>query len=332
MQSTVLDRSVQPTDSRSTAPAPPTSYTLFQEPWWLDAVAPGEWEEVVVKRGDQVAARLPFVRQKKFGQTFLLQPKLTPCLGPWLRPSTAKLAHRIADEKELMQQLIDGLPRFDVFRQCFAPEVTYWLPFYWRGFSQTTRYSYRLFDLMDLDRVFTGFQHNTRVEVRKAKKLVAVRHDLDFDSFARVWELTFTRQGMRLPVSRAVLERIETSCEKRGCRKIFFAEDARGRVHAVAYLIWNADCAYYLMGGGDPDLRTSGAGTLVVWDAIRFAATVSRQFDFEGSMIEPVERFFRAFGGHPEPYFCVSKLSRHMQAARGLYHVGCALLGQNPRI
>jgi hypothetical protein len=183
-----------------------------------------------------------------------------------------------------------------------------------------------------LDRVFAGFRHNTRVELRKAKRLLTVRNDLDFDSFARTWELTFARQGMRLPVSRALLERIEISCEKRGCRKMFFAEDARGRIHAAAYLIWNEDCAYYLMGGGDPELRNSGAGTLVVWDAIRFAATVSRQFDFEGSMIEPVERFFRAFGGHPVPYFSVTNLSRHMQAARGLYHAGCALLGRNPRI
>jgi Acetyltransferase (GNAT) domain len=332
MQSTVLDRSLPPAQSKSTTPVPATSYTLFQEPWWLDAVVPGEWEEVVVKRGGQVAARLPFVRQKKFGQTLLLQPKITPSLGPWLQSSTAKLTHRLADEKELMQQLIDALPRFDVFRQCFAPEVTYWLPFYWRGFSQTTRYSYRLLDLTNLDRISTGFRPNTRLEIRKAKKLVAVRNDLNLDSFARVWELTFARQGIRLPVSRAQLERIEMSCERRGCRKMFFAEDARGRIHAAAYVIWNADCAYYLMGGGDPELRTSGAGSLVVWEAIRFAATVSRQFDFEGSMIEPVERFFRAFGGHPVPYFSVSKLSRHMQAARGLYHVGCALLGRNPRI
>ncbi len=332
MHSTVVDRGLTAAQTKRTAPEAQTSYALFQEPWWLDAIAPGEWEEVVVKRGGEVAARLPFMLQKKYGLTLLVQPKLTPFLGPWLRPSTAKLSNRLSEQKELIQQLIDRLPRFDLFRQCFAPEVTYWLPFYWRGFAQTTRYTYGFSDLTDLDGIFTNFRHNIRVQIRKAEKMVSIRNDLDFDCFVRVWALTFARQGKKLPVSRALLERVESACEKRGCRKMFFAEDARGRIHAAAYLIWNADCAYYLMGGGDPEFRASGAGSLAVWEAIKFAATISRQFDFEGSMIEPVERFFRAFGGQPVPYFCVSKLSPHMEAVRGLYHIGCALLGRNPKI
>jgi phosphatidate phosphatase APP1 len=32
-------------------------------------------------------------------------------------------------------------------------------------------------------------------------------------------------------------------------------------------------------------------------------------FDFEGSMIEPIERFFRGFGAVQTPYFHVSRSS-----------------------
>jgi hypothetical protein len=333
MQDTLIDlNSARAEIRRTPSVASPTSYNFFQEPWWLDAVAAGEWDEVVVKRGGQVAARLPFVRKEKLGRTWLLQPKLTPCLGPWLRSSTAKLANQLAEEKELMQELIDALPQFDLFRQSFAPEVTYWLPFYWRDFRQTTRYTYRLSDLTDLARVWAGVRDNVRREIRKARKIVAVRSDLDIDCFARVWALTFARQGGRLPVNIELLHRLDVACGKHNCRKMFFAEDPRGKVHATAFLVWNADCAYYLMGGGDPGLRNSGAGSLVMWEAITFASTISRQFDFEGSMIEPVERFFRAFGGRPVPYFFVSKLNRQMRFLTGLYHAGSALLGCEPVI
>jgi len=34
-------------------------------------------------------------------------------------------------------------------------------------------------------------------------------------------------------------------------------------------------------------------------------------FDFEGSMIEPVERFFRSFGAQRVPYFGITK-NRHL--------------------
>jgi hypothetical protein len=309
-----------------------TSYNLFQEAWWLDAVAAGEWDEVVVKHGGQVAARLPFVRRVRLGSTWLLQPKLTPCLGPWMRPSSAKLTNRIAEEKELMQELIDALPQFDLFRQSFAPEVTYWLPFYWRGFNQTTRYTYRLSDLTDRATLWAALRENIRREIRKAAKLVTVRSDLDIDCFARVWALTFARQGTRLPVSMDLLHRLDLACAQRNCRRMFFAEDIQGRIHAAAFLVWTADCAYYLMGGGDPKLRNSGAGSLVLWEAIAFASTVSRQFDFEGSMMEPVERFFRAFGGTPVAFFSLSKGSRRMKFLAGLYHAGSALLGTDPAI
>src|SRR6185436_4750407 len=34
---------------------------IFQQPWWLDAVAPGRWGESTVERGGRIVARLPFV-------------------------------------------------------------------------------------------------------------------------------------------------------------------------------------------------------------------------------------------------------------------------------
>ena len=44
-----------------------------------------------------------------------------------------------------------------------------------------------------------------------------------------------------------------------------------------------------------------------MWEAIQFASTVTQRFDFEGSMMEPVEKFFRAFGATQTPYFSISK-------------------------
>ncbi len=332
MPQTLLDVTRTTKQSGSESSSPDHSYTLFQEPWWLDAVAPGEWDEVVIKRGAEIAARLPFLRRTKFGRSWLLQPKLTPYLGPWLRPSSAKLTNSLAEQKEFMTELIDALPRFDLFRQCFAPEITYWLPFFWRGFRQSTRYTYRLSHLTDLAAIWAGFRPNIRLEIRKAERMLAIRDDIDLDRFLRVWERTFERQNSKLPVSKEQCHRIENACAKRDCRKLLFAEDTHGKVHAAAYLVWNNKCTYYLMAGGDPELRTSGAGSMIMWEAIKFAATVSEYFDFEGSMIEPVERFFRAFGGIPTPYFSLQKLSPTMQVFHGLYHSTSALIGHNPRL
>ena len=65
--------------------------------------------------------------------------------------------------------------------------------------------------------------------------------------------------------------------------------------------------AYYLQGGNHPDLRNSGAASLVMWEAIQFASTVTQQFNFAGSMIPSIERFFRGFGATQVPYFSIYK-------------------------
>jgi hypothetical protein len=296
--------------------------TIYRQPWWLDAVVPGQWGEVVVKRGEDIAARLPYVVGKRAGFTMLRMPPLTQFLGPWIRPGEGKTATRLANEKDLMSELIDGLPRFDHFRQNFQHSITNWLPFYWKDFTQTTRYTYRLGDLSDPELLWSGLAENVRRAVRKAEKTLSVRSDLGLEEFLRLNALTFSRQGTETPYSDELVGRLDAACVERNVRKMLFAEDSDGRLHAAVYIIWDNDAAYNLMLGSDPDVRNSGASSLVMWEAIRFASTVTKAFDFEGSMIESIERSFRSFGASQVPYFQVSRMSRRMK----LLHSGMEML------
>jgi hypothetical protein len=49
--------------------------------------------------------------------------------------------------------------------------------------------------------------------------------------------------------------------------------------------------------------------SLLLWEAINKSAKKAKAFNFEGSMIEPIERYFRAFGGKLTPYFEIKKTS-----------------------
>src|SRR5215467_5556332 len=93
--------------------------SIFQQPWWLDAVAPGAWGEVTVEKGGQLVARLPYVVKKYLGFTLISMPPLTQALGPWLLPYSGKYIHQLSDEKGLMTEIIEQLPTFDFFLQYF---------------------------------------------------------------------------------------------------------------------------------------------------------------------------------------------------------------------
>ena len=291
----------------------PWAHTPFEQRWWLEAVAPGQWGEALVERQGRVVARLPWVRRRRLGVTVLTQPPLTRFLGPWHQDSGGKYETRLVVERELMAELIAKLPRFDAYRASFAPAVTNWLPFYWGGFDATVRYTYRLDDLSDPDRLWDGVGKNVRKHVRRASRQLEVRTDLGVDEVLKINRKVFARQGLPVSFSDDLAHRLDRACQARGVRTILAAVDGRDRVHAAQFLVRNATTTYLLFGGADPELRASGAHSLVVWEAIRRAGETSQRFDFLGSMIEPIERFNRAFGARQVPYFFVSRTRPHVR-------------------
>ena len=283
--------------------------SIFQEPWWLEAVAPGQWGEVVIKEDGAIIGRLPYITKKRYGFTLLTMPKLTPMLGPWLESSDGKYVTQISRSRSLMNQLIEGLPEFDFFVQSFHYSIKDWLPFYWQGFHQTTQYSY-IIDETELDKVWQNIHKNTRLSIRKAeKKGIKVIESEDLDTLWRINAMSFARQGLKVPYSFDLLQRIDAACKPRQARKIYIALDENSRVHSVKYFIYDRLKVYTLIAGDDPALRQSGAHSLCQWEAIKFAVSTSRTFDSSGSMMPNIEPFMRRFGGIQTPYFKITKIN-----------------------
>ncbi|HEV2610481.1 MAG TPA: methicillin resistance protein, partial [Noviherbaspirillum sp.] len=204
------------------------SLPIFSRDWWLDATAgPDHWNAALVKKGGQVAAAMPYTTYRRYWLKVMGQPALTQKLGPWLRLTEGKPATRLAGEKDLMQGLIDQLPRFDYFTQNWHHSRTNWLPFAWNGFHQTTRYTYVLNQLQDADKLWAGFDNATRAECKKAQGRfnLTVRDDLPLDAFLALNRMTFARQRMEVPYSDAFVRRLDAACAERGCRKFFIAVD-----------------------------------------------------------------------------------------------------------
>jgi hypothetical protein len=163
------------------------------------------------------------------------------------------------------------------------------------------------------------FQEEVRRGIRKAGSLVEVRHDHPLDDLLRLDARTYARQGRGSPYPPELVRRLDAACAARGARRILGAVDAQGRTHAALYVVWDERTLYALINARDPELQTFGSNTLLFWEAIRLASEVSQVFDFEGSMVEPIEHFFRGFGGKQTPYLSISKSglkARSVLAAR----------------
>jgi CelD/BcsL family acetyltransferase involved in cellulose biosynthesis len=291
---------------------------VFQQPWWLDALAPGRWDEVTVQREGQTVARMPYVVRGRPRARMLTQPPLTQTLGPWLSPRSSDPADALTEELDLQAALAAALPAASMFAQQFSPAVLTALPFQRAGYRLDLQYTYRLHELDDQDALWDGLRGRIRTHIRRARKQVEIRDDLGLDRFHAVWAKTFERQGLAVPQPLSTLERLDGACGAHDARAMLFAVDESDRVHAVSYVVWDANVAHYLLGGGDPELRGSGAGHLVIWESILQAREHAPVFDFEGSMLQGVERFFRDFGARQTPYVRVTRAAPAARAALAL--------------
>ncbi|WP_375170185.1 GNAT family N-acetyltransferase [Marinobacter sp.] len=281
---------------------------LFSQAWWLDVVAGDDWDVVLVEKGGQYVGALPFVERTRLGFCILTQPGLSQALGPWIKPFQKSYPKKLAFEKDVLGALADGLPNYHHYSQNWSCGNTNWLPFYWRGFTQTTRYTYRLVGLGDKDKLWSGLQQNIRGDIRKARERfgLTVRQAQNIEEYLQLNRMTFERQGLTQPYSDNLIKAMDQAAASRSARDCLVAVDEKGQLHAGVYIVRQGDSAYYLLGGGNPDLRNSGATSLVLWEAICRQPEKIDIFDFEGSMIEPIERFFRAFGAEMTPYFEIS--------------------------
>ncbi len=276
---------------------------IFFECWYLDSVC--AWEALVVKKGKATIGVMPYFLKRRMGMRYIIMPPFVKFLGPHLLPAyrTAKYEHLI------FELLLEHLPKIDGFKQNFSPLISNWLPFYWRGFQQTTFYTYRLNNLQNLTAIFDGFNRNIKRNIKKAEAQLTVLEDLPPKLFYTINQKSFDRQNMAMPYSLAQFLKHDAALSLYQARKIFYAVDEQQQIHAVAYLIWDKQSSYYHLSGDDPKLRSSGAGILLIWKAIQYTAHQLKlnTFDFEGSMIPAVERIRIQFGATQAPYFFIWK-------------------------
>jgi hypothetical protein len=283
--------------------------SIFAHRWWLEAVAPGMYEILKINEGDGIQAAWPIVYRKSDGAKDVCMPALTQKLGILFAPSDIEPVEMQSKNQELATELIEQLGDTASFHQNFHENFTDWLPFYWQGYTQTARYTYVLEDISDLTSVWNGMRPNHRRDIRKATKSgIRIIDTLDTERFLELNRKTFTRQGREPLASDELILRLDKACCANAGRKIFAGVDSEGRVHAAVYIAWANDTAYYLMGGSEPSLRKSGAQLLALWEAVIFASSVVKRFDFEGSMLQQVEHGFRGFGARQLPYFSITKV------------------------
>ncbi len=285
---------------------------VFMKPVWLNAVCEKDmkWDVILYEKGGKIWGSFVYVIQKKYGFTLIRLPKLTPFLGPYIKyPPGQKYYRKLAWEKQIMSYFINNLPYFNFFNINFHYSITNWLPFFWRKFNQTTRYTYVIEKHQSLNTLRNEFETDIRRRIKKAKNLgIEVYEGEDIDKFYTLNLLTFKRKGLKIPYNLNFVKRVYFSLKEEGLVKLLFAKFKNKEI-ATAFLVEDENTVYYIMGGIDPSEKELGAMDLILYTSIEYALLKNKNFDFEGSMIENIEKYFRSFGSIQKSYYNIYKIN-----------------------
>ncbi|CCQ97603.1 conserved hypothetical protein [[Clostridium] ultunense Esp] len=283
---------------------------IFSKGWWMDAVCRDSWDVILIEENNEIIGALPYCFTEYEGIKKIQKVVLTQNNGVLIKyPESLKYDTKLSHEKKIMNLIIDEIESLNInrYQQYFHYSITNWLPFYWRGYSQTTRYTYVIEDTSDLETLYNRFNSNVRKNLRKATKQLEVREDMGVEDFYHMNKMTFDRQGIEIPYSLELIRRVDNECSKRKVNKIYYCVDDNFNIHSAIYLVWDDESVYYLMSGSNPLYRSSQSLTLLIYEGIKLANRLGKKFDFEGSMKENIERFFRQFGPIQKPYHNIYK-------------------------
>lgn len=134
-----------------------------------------------------------------------------------------------------------------------------------------------------------------------------VEETRDVADFLRLYRATFERQELSVAEADLTLvESIARGAVERGFGRLFEARAPDGAAASAALFLHDAHTAYYLFGANEPELRRSGASTLLLFEAIeRCRADGLRHVDMVGVNSPNRGDYKTSFGGELRSYFVV---------------------------
>ena len=282
--------------------------TIFHNSWWLDAVGQdftllGCWDSQTGK----LVAGIPLPWKRRAGLRLYHPPRLTPYLGPIFDLSDIdNTSEQLSLMRHCGEQLALGISGFDCLYYIAGASAPDLQGFAWAGFRIELAYTFRFDAGMTPENVFEQITRTHRQKLKKNAQYSIEAGD-DVRALATLSNQTFERQGIACPFSERYLRQIWEAASGHGKATLYTARDSNQRPVSSLLVVHDERTSYQIVSGIDATLRDSPAGYLLTWRAICDALNAGRSFDFEGSAIRGVEKYYRRWGAAARPVWQLKK-------------------------
>ncbi len=224
--------------------------------------------------------------KKKMGIRYAVMPELTPYSGLYLIDKDieaiklSELEHKVrSDHHYILADINANSANVSMH-------------------NQPRKATYIINSKKNTEEVYAEMKSDRRRKIKKAKTLYSVK-EIDFSEFSDVLIKSFIQKNRPNPVPMELFAKLHDVCQEHNHVSILGAFDQNDELASVAYFTYDLHHTYYMAGG---HLDNSNSMSLLIWEGIKSSLEQGKSFDFEGSMIPSIARFFKSFGSVESPY------------------------------
>ncbi len=251
--------------------------------WYLDVVSP-DWEALIA--GDYEYL-MPLPVKRKYYIPYIVQPFLTQQLGIFSKYEVTR---------EILENFINKIPYYSyevhLNEKNAYPEITL-LP----NFVLNLNKPYKL--------LAVKFTKNTIRNIEKASKLPQkISEETDLALFLDFFTTTVTH--LKKAHFDLIKKILKVAIEKKAV-ELFTVQNQHNQIIASLAILTNPGRITYFLPASNNEGKKNSSMFLLVDYLIRKNAGNEIKFDFEGSAIEGIARFYRGFGAENQPYYSLKR-------------------------
>ena len=293
--------------------------SIFIETGYLGTLLGNDWKGIEVYEDNELIAVMPVFIQQKWGFKYALQPILAKYWGvAFGKKEFFSTYKEFSFKNKVVSAIAKCIPEnLSYINYNFNPAFDYPLPFYWKGYSLQTRYTYFLNShVNDMDEIFNNYGSSLKTNIRKAQKNgISIINDLNAENLIRILPDSLKSGETLIPLKLyPKISDIFNYAFPLGKCFSMTALNSENQPIASSLFLKDDKTVYGTLLAVHKGHRLSAASALLIHEAIASTAAQKLKFDFSGSMLQPVEAFDRHFGATPTPYLAISKKSRLMRA------------------
>jgi hypothetical protein len=257
----------------------------------------------------------------QFGFTRIENPALTPHCGLVFIERNGNTASLSSWRKEIMETIARFIERVpsSLILISFPPWVLDLQPFIWLKYKVITKYTYivNLTDKTD-NNLLSQMSKTRRTQIRNGhKRGLEFGKCTDYKIVEDLVAKTFSRQKKRYQHT-LVKKVLQQFADK--TNSFAFVTRLNSKPIAACFCVHDRTRAYYLLGGFDHESNVPAAAPIAMFGCIKHARDMGLEhYDFEGSSVPGIERYFRSFGGELTPVFRVIKASLPIEMVLKLF-------------